>query len=198
MGSRILSSQSGASTQSASVTATTSCAAARMATFRPLAMLAPASERAVTSAACWSLSNVPSVDPPSTTMTSSGARVWARTESRNSSMCGRASLTVATRETFMIGMVAAAAPTLVSGDRLVDLERAAGGRLQRELPHQGLVAPAHRPGKDQAVRGATACHSAVRPDQAHDVLPRLERPDEQHVRRSDLEPGERLFDVAAR
>lgn len=78
----------------------TSWVAAAMAMFLPRAMFAPGSSISVMPSAVRSAASVPSVEPPSTTMTSSGCRVWAAREPRNGPMWSPASFTVAISETF--------------------------------------------------------------------------------------------------
>jgi len=60
----------------------TSCVAAAIATFRPRAMFAPGSSITVMPVAARRASSVPSVEPPSTTITSSGWTVWPATDPR--------------------------------------------------------------------------------------------------------------------
>src|SRR5438874_8416960 len=107
MGSSSRSSHSGSRTQSASVAAMTSWAAARIAALRPREMFAPGASSTVIPAdasAVRKASTVPSVDPPSTTTTSSGRRACAAREARNSpTAAGPMSFTVVISETFMTG-----------------------------------------------------------------------------------------------
>jgi hypothetical protein len=93
--------QPGPYAQSASATAIASCEAFEIATFRPRAMFAPGASITVMPSAAWSSASVASVDPPSTTTTSSAARDWPAIESRNAPTCSCAFSTVAISEIFI-------------------------------------------------------------------------------------------------